>query len=217
MHPEDIAPSALDEPMPAPPIEPERAIVSAVERLPVKEGEHREASLVIAEESPFASSTIRKASVIAYTGVSGLVLLIVAASFVTLLVWFISDLRNIGSLPIPSGIDHSTFVRNQVISAVINLLANLVLVFILIEVFTAIVNFVRTRRATARPLLLIPLYIIMRAIVVIGGQLVFNPPPNDTQVFIEVLAELVVFSLVGLALSIALAVLRDPNPPKTQG
>ncbi len=217
MHPDDTAIQTSDENTSVSSIDPQRAVVSTVSALPVKEGEHREADLILAETSPFANSTIRKASTIAYNGVSGLILLIVAASFVTLLVWFISDLRGINALPVPAGMDHTQFVRGQVVNAVIGLLANLVLVFILIEVFTAIVTFVRTRRATARPILLIPLYIIMRAIVVLGGQLLFNPPLDNTQLFIEILAELVVFSLVGLALSIALAVLRDPNPPKAQG
>jgi hypothetical protein len=217
MHPDETVAQTPNDTISAPPIAPQRAVVSAMRPLPVKEGEHREADIAITADSPFSSSTIRKASDVAYTGVSSLILLIVAASFVTLLVWFISDLRSVNAVPVPAGVDHNLFVRNQVINAVIGLLANLVLVLILIEVFTAIVNFVRTRRATARPILLIPLYIIMRAIVVIGGQLIFNPPLDNTQTFIEILAELVVFSLVGLALSIALAVLRDPAPPKPQG
>ena len=215
MYPEDTTIVHQNDTIPTPPIDPQRAVVSAVSQLPVKEGEHREAGVIAAPASPFSNSTIQKASNVAYSAVSVAILLIVAASFVTLLVWFISDLRAIGVTPVPAGVNHSQFVRNEIIDAVIGLLANLVLVLILIEVFTAIVNFVRTRRATARPILLIPLYIIMRAIVIIGGQLVFNPPPSDTQLFIEILAELGVFSLVGLALSIALAVLRDPAPPKS--
>jgi len=193
------------------PLSPPPQAVATVQEMHIIEGEHRQLAAMSAEPS----LNMQRVSNIAYSAVGAVVALFIAASFITLVVWFIADLRAIATTAIPASItDHTTYTRNEIINASLNLLANLVLVLVLVEVFSAIVNFIRLHRATARPIILIPLYIVMRAIVQLGSQLLLNPPTPDTgtSTLIVVLAEMGAFALVGLALSLALAALREPSP-----
>lgn len=191
------------------------AVISAMSDLSVVDGEHRQ----LGQVQPPMPAAMQTASDIAYSAMGGIIILVVAAAFVTLLVWFVSDLMTVGSHTVPAGLDNTTYTRNLIITAAANFLANLVLVLILVQVFSTIIGFLRTRHASARPILLIPLFIVMRAIIVIGSQLLLLPPPpsgsSGTATFIELLAEMGVFALVGLTLSIALAVLRDPTQTHT--
>lgn len=188
------------------------AVVTALPELQVVEGMHRQLAPV-REESPI---TMQRVGNMAYSAVGAITAIIAALAIIISIVWFIGDLHAVGSTPIPAGItDHDTYVRNEYITASLNFLANLVLVLVLIEIFSAIVTFVRTHRATARPIILVPLYIVMRAIVLLGSQLMLNPADaytTNTPTFILVLAEMGAFALVGLALSVALAALREPAP-----
>lgn len=218
MLPDEFTQAQPNDTIPSTPVERSRAVITAERNLPVLDGEHRQLALADAPVAP-PSITLQQASNIAYSAVSGIILLIVAAAIVTAIVWFVGDLHAVGSTPIPASVtDHNSYTRNEIINAAVGFLANLVLVLVLVEVFSAIVNFVRTRRATARPLILVPLYIVMRAIMLLGAQLLLNTTSTnaaaytDTTMFIEVLAEMGVFSLVGLSLSIALAALREPAP-----
>lgn len=179
--------------------------------LPIIEGEHRQLAPVRAE--PLLN--IQQVSRVAYSTIGGIILLIAVVAIITSLVWFVGDLHAIATTPIPaSATDHTTYTRDAIITAAVNLLANLVLVLVLVEVFSAIVSFVRLRRASARPIILVPLYIVMRAIVLLGGQLFLNPPTasTGTTTFLLILGEMGAFALVGLALSAALAALREPTP-----
>ena len=212
MLPDEISHAQVNDTLPTPPIDTSRAVITAERHLPILDGEHRQVGLVAPPPAP-PSITLQQASNMAYSAVSGIILLIVAAAVVTAVVWFIGDLHAVATTPIPATItDHNSYTRNQIVNAAMGFLANLVLVLVLVEVFSAIVNFIRTRRATARPIVLVPLYIVMRAILLLAAQLIVNPPGTDSVAFIEILAEMGVFSLVGLSLSIALAALREPAP-----
>lgn len=193
------------------------AVITARQDVTIVDGEHRQLEPV--QYPATGSAAVQTASEIAYSAVGGIIILVVAAAFVTLIVWFVSDLAAVGSHTAPTGVDATTYSRNLIITAAANFLANLVLVLILVQVFSAVIGFLRTRHASARPILLIPLFIVMRAIIVIGSQLLLLPPPpagsEGTTTFIELLVEMGVFALVGLTLSIALAVLRDPAQAKS--
>jgi uncharacterized membrane protein (DUF373 family) len=186
------------------------AVVTALPELQVVEGAHRQLAPV-REESPI---TMQRVGAIAYSAVGAITAIIAGLAIIVSLIWFIGDLHAVGATSIPANvIDHSAYIRNEYITAALNFLANLVLVLVLIEIFSAITTFVRTRRATARPIILVPLYIVMRAIVLLGSELLLNPPDaTNTPTFILVLAEMGAFALVGLALSVALAALRETTP-----
>ena len=212
MLPDEISHAQTEDSVPAQHIDASRAVITAERHLPILDGEHRQVGPANRLPSP-PSITLQQASNVAYSAVSGIILLIIAAAVVTAVVWFVGDLHAVATTPIPANItDHSGYTRNQIINAAMGFLANLVLVLVLVEVFSAIVNFIRTRHATARPIVLVPLYIVMRAILLLVAQLIVNPPGTDTTAFIEILAEMGVFALVGLSLSIALAALREPAP-----
>jgi uncharacterized membrane protein (DUF373 family) len=186
------------------------AVVTALPELQVVEGTHRQLAPV-REESPI---TMQRIGAIAYSAVGAITAIVAGVAIIISIIWFIGDLHAVGSAPIPSGItDHGAYIRNEYITAALNFMANLVLVLVLVEIISAINTFVRTRRATARPIILVPLYIVMRAIVLLGSELMLNPPDaTSTPTFILVLAEMGAFALVGLALSVALAALREPTP-----
>ncbi len=182
--------------------------IATVQELPVVEGEHRTMTDLPAVRVSRAASMpagLRVANDIAYAGIGAIIVVLVGAALLVALAWFAFDLTNIHT-------DHvaSNAVRNQVIDAVANLLANIALILVLIEVLTALVSFIRTRRASPRPLLLIPLFVIMRAIILLVDQVIGGSVSTSTEAFVRMLAELGVLSLVGLFLSIALAFVRDP-------
>jgi uncharacterized membrane protein (DUF373 family) len=195
-------------PLPSPPEMPASTAIATVREMPVVEGEHRTMTDLPAVPASRAASMpagLRVANDIAYAGIGAIIVLLVAAALLVTVAWFIFDLTNIHT-------DHvaSNAVRNQVIDAVANLLANIALILVLIEVLTALVSFIRTRHASPRPLLLIPLFVIMRAIILLVDQVISASTPSTTEAFVRLLAELGVLSLVGLFLSIALAFVRDP-------
>ncbi len=215
MQPENVTSVADEDTLPAPPIEQSRAVITAERNLPVLDGEHRQVETITAATPTI---TLQQAGNVANSLISGAIILIVAASIVTAIVWFIGDLHSVATTPVPAGVNPNTFTHNEIINAALNLLANLALVLVLLEVLSSIVNFVQTRHATARPLVLVPLYIVMRAILLLVAQLIVNPPDaNHTAQLIVILAEMGAFSLVGLSLSIALAALREPTAkPETK-
>ncbi len=162
-------------------------------------------------------AALRVATDVGYSLISFIVILMVAASIITLLAWFGFDITHINTHSVPPGVtDQSTYIRDQVINAVANLLANLVLVLVLLEVVTQIVGFFRTRKASARPLLLIPLFVVTRGIILLANQLITTPASGTNyQPLIESLAEMGALALVGLFLSFAISALRE-NPGRNR-
>src|SRR5579883_1513473 len=130
--PSDQEPVVLPAPLSAPP-----QAVATVQEMQVIEGEHRQ----LEATRPEPAISMQRVSNAAYSAVGAVVALFIAAAFIVLVIWFIADLRAIATTPIPAGItDHTAYTRNEIINASLNLLANLVLVLVLVEVFSAIVN-----------------------------------------------------------------------------
>ncbi len=151
---------------------------------------------------------VRQASVSLYIGINALMIGLMVLALIVFVIWFIGDLRSIPSLKVPAGIGPTTYDRNQAINAILNFLSNLVILLIFYEIFSAVNAFLRTRRPSMRPLLLIPLFAAARAVVVLIDQLLTNPNiGNDA--LIHLLAEMGAISIVGLFLSIALGSMRD--------
>jgi uncharacterized membrane protein (DUF373 family) len=194
---------------------PPQAVMVANHDLEVIDGEHHTVAEMPALQGPNALVNIppglRMASDIAYTGIGAIIVVLVAVALVVTLAWFAFDLTSIH----PSGLSSNT-VRNLVINAVANLLANVALILVLVEVLNSLVSFIRTRRASARPLLLIPLFVIMRAIILLVNQVVTGTISSNTEVFIKTLAEMGAFALVGLFLCVGLAFVRDPTTNTTK-
>ena len=196
------------------PVAAHQSVVTAVHNMDVVDGEHRTMADLpaIRQESNLPSmliqipAGIRMAGDIAYTVIGAIIVLLVLAAVGVSLSWFFFDIGNIHPAHMAS-VD----VRNQVITAVADLLSNVALILVLVEVLTALVTFIRTRRASARPILLIALFVLMRAIIKQVNQVVTSPLQPNNQIFVKTLAEMGALALVGLFISVALAVIRDPN------
>lgn len=196
------------------PVAAHQSVVTAVHNMDVVDGEHRTMADLpaIRQESNLPSmliqipAGIRMAGDIAYTVIGAIIVLLVLAAVGVSLSWFFFDIGNIHPAHMAS-VD----VRNQVITAVADLLSNVALILVLVEVLTALVTFIRTRRASARPILLIALFVLMRAIIKQVDQVVTSPLQPNNQIFVKTLAEMGALALVGLFISVALAVIRDPN------
>ena len=154
-----------------------------------------------------APPMLRFASNVAYTSLSAVIVIGVAVAIIVTIVWFVSDLTSIHTQGMTSGA-----VRNQVINVAANFLANLAMILVLIEVVTSLVLFIQTRRASARPLLLIPLFVVMRGVILITNQLITSGISTTNEIFFKLLAQMGAFALVGLFISLALAAIRDPLP-----
>jgi uncharacterized membrane protein (DUF373 family) len=188
-----------------------RAVISATNRLPdlpEREGTVRPAD----EAQSYVQPALRVAGTVANGIVGTVVTILIALSALVAIVWFVSDLTHINTHV------SSSAVRDQVISAVANLLANLMLVLILLEVVSSLLTFVRTRAASMRPLLFIPLFVVARGVILLVNQLLTSPPAQgDYNALIQLLAEIGALAFVGLIFSIAVAVLRDPINRKRTG
>jgi hypothetical protein len=211
----DEYPAGARDPFSAP-VSPSKAIVAAPRDLPpasIREEDPADQQIVLISEP--VQKTIQRAGEISFTLARALVALFVTVTIIVCIVWFIGDLRAIPGVPVPAGVtDRAAFVHNEIFNAVLGFLANLVLVLVVVEVTTALIALVRERRTNVRPLLLVPIYILMRGILLLVGQLMITPIGGvQTNILIVTLSEMSAFALVGLMLSLALAALRKNDAP----
>lgn len=164
-------------------------------------------------------SVLHMASDISYTTIGAIVVIFVGLALVVNVAWFMFDLTHLTHTP-PVGISSSAFMRDQVISALVNFLANLVLVLILIEVVTALTSFFRTRKMPLRPILLIPLFVLMRGVIIFASQLLVTSLSAGSTLInsevIKIMAEMGAFALVGLIVSASLGLIRERDGGNSQ-
>jgi uncharacterized membrane protein (DUF373 family) len=155
---------------------------------------------------------VQRATNAVYTSLSLITVVIAAIAILVFSGWFIWDITHIPATP--NGVDSTLFFRNQVIKGIANFLANMTLVLVLVEVLTALILFIRNHYASVRPILLIPLFIVMRGIILMSNDLIINPPSDDNGVFTKHMIQLGAFGLIGIFIALALAVVKDPMPAR---
>ncbi len=168
-----------------------------------------------------APQELRLAGDIAYTTAGVLVILIVASAIIVSIAWFVFDITHLQHTLPPGVTDSSVFMRNQIISAVTNLMANFILVLILVEILNDIVIFFRTRKISPRPIVLLPLYVLMRGIILLGNTMLTYPfviTNNNvfSGAFVQSMLEMAGLSIAGLLLSASVYFLRDIRAKKTK-
>ncbi len=213
----DESPRGAHDPFSAP-VSPSKSIVAAPRDLPpasIREEDPADQRILVMGQP--AQQILQQAGEVSFTLARAIVALFVTVTIIVCIVWFVGDLRAIPGIPVPAGVtDRTAFTHNEIINAALGFLANLVLVLVVVEVTTALIALVRERRTNVRPLLLVPIYILMRGILLLVGQLMITPMGAvQTNILIVTLAEMSAFALVGLMLSLALAALRKNDTPAT--